>query len=156
MYMTCIPRFCSFFRNSLLILLVFLASCLSEQQSQYPFCVIEACNCTTKKLSSREVVDVICNTIEATDIFSSSYWINSTTNQSFPYESVILEGNQIINLSKMIPASNLTYLNLADNDISGIGDSVFENLQNMRVLILSHNDLEIIHPDAFKVSTTYL
>lgn len=90
------------------------------------------------------------------DIFNVSLWSDSTKNQSYPYDKVALQDNKLTDLSKIIPSSNLTCLDLADNDISRIGDSVFQNLQNMKVLILSHNDLEIIHPDAFQVGITFL
>lgn len=56
-----------------------------------------------------------------------------------------------IELNFTFPQSGLTYLNLANNDIYGIRDNVFQNLQSMRVLILSYNDLELLSPDAFKV-----
>lgn len=117
-----------------------------------PICGIEGCKCE----GSNEKINVICSTIDPQiKIFEAAFWNDSKTHHLYPYDSVTIQDNKINSLNKTFQTSNLTYLNLANNDISGIGEGVFKNLQNMKVLILSYNDLEIIHPDAFKVSEFY-
>ncbi|XP_050299695.1 toll-like receptor 9 isoform X2 [Anthonomus grandis grandis] len=61
-----------------------------------------------------------------------------------------LTNQYFIVLNFTFPKSDLVYLNLANNDIYTIKDSVFQNLQKLEVLILSHNDLELMSPNALK------
>lgn len=114
--------------------------------NKLPFC--KTCKC--RFLSNSDPAEVSCTTKLIYDIFEDYYWIDSTTNQSYAYSSITLQNNEFGNLSYIFPPSNLTYLNLANNDINRISDSVFQNFQNMKTLILSYNDLEILHPNAFK------
>lgn len=147
---------CSYFRQFVLFLAFLVNGSISTSDSKYPLCIKEGCQCTISTVLTKNVVDVTCTTIKNIDLSDVTLWIDVTKNETYPYHAVSLTENTIIDLAKTIPTSELTYLNLANNDINSIGDSVFQNLQNMSVLILSHNDLEIIHPDAFKVRITYL
>ncbi|KAJ8971417.1 hypothetical protein NQ317_018152 [Molorchus minor] len=114
--------------------------------NQFPFCKICRCHFTDNSASA----DVTCTTNIQYNIFNDYFWKDQDTNESYAYNSINFQNNKFINLTYIFPPSNLTYLNLANNAIYGIADSVFQNFQNMDTLILSYNDLEIIHPDAFK------
>lgn len=134
----------------ILLVIAFVGSTVAES-SQLPFCKICKCHFASNE---EEQADVTCTTNIIYNIFDDYYWKANGTNQSYAYASINFQNNQFGELTYIFPSSNLTYLNLANNDINKIADSVFQNLQNMRTLILSYNDLEILHPDAFKVKST--
>lgn len=106
-----------------------------------------------KTNAGTDYADVICTNKVSHDIFDSNFWQAVVDNKthSYNYHSFNIQNNVFSNLSKEFPSSNLVYLNLANNNIVSITQSVFRNLQNMKVLILSYNDLDNIDPDAFKV-----
>lgn len=83
---------------------------------------------------------------------SNSTWINPATNQPYPYLAITLTNQNFIELNYTFPDIDVTYLNLANNDIYRIRGGVFQDLQSMEVLILSSNDLELLSPDAFRVA----
>ncbi|KAJ8929458.1 hypothetical protein NQ314_017838 [Rhamnusium bicolor] len=128
-----------------LLAAAFIGTILADS-IQLPFCKI--CKCHFVNNSAQ--ADVTCTTNIQYNIFNDYFWKNNATNESYAYASINFQNNQFINLSYTFPPSELTYLNLANNAIYGIADSVFQNLQNMETLILSYNDLEILHPDALK------
>ncbi|XP_057654464.1 chondroadherin-like [Diorhabda carinulata] len=115
-------------------------------QNKFPLCKI--CACTVD--NNETTANVTCVKPIEYEIFSDYFWFSNATNTSIAYNSITINYNKFIDFNKVFPTSNLTYLNLANNNIFNISDSIFKNLQNMVVLILSYNDLEIIHPDAFR------
>lgn len=131
-------------------LLILLASAfvgvIFAESDKLPFCKICKCHFS----NDDEQADVTCTTNIIYNIFDDYYWKINGTNESYAYATINFQNNQFGDLTYIFPPSNLTYLNLANNDINKIADSVFQNLQNMETLILSYNDLEILHPDAFK------
>lgn len=132
---------------SLIFSLFTLVSLTSSQTSKLPLCV--SCNCIFPNNSGP--AKVTCDKDVKNVLTSLSAWIDSSEgNQSYPYIEITLTNQNFIELNFTFPASDLTYLNLDNNDIYRITDSVFQNLQKMETLILSNNDLELLSPDAFK------
>ncbi|CAG9861117.1 unnamed protein product [Phyllotreta striolata] len=116
-------------------------------KNKFPLCKLCKCNFNANDTAA----DVMCKELLPYDhIFQDYFWKLNNTNESIAYNSLVINNNNFNNLTELFPKSNLTLLNLAENNIVIIKDSVFRNLQNMVVLILSHNDLETIHPDTFK------
>ncbi|KAG5876561.1 hypothetical protein JTB14_004213 [Gonioctena quinquepunctata] len=129
-----------------LILATTLGFTLAQSNNtRLPFCRL--CKCDT---DGDEHANVTCTVDIRNYVFEDSFWFNNKTNNSYDYNSINFQNNVFINLTYIFPKSNLTHMNLANNAIYGIADKVFQNLQNMVTLILSYNDLEILHPDAFK------
>ncbi|XP_066144582.1 leucine-rich repeat neuronal protein 1-like [Euwallacea fornicatus] len=108
----------------------------------------EKCVCTYNDGS--QTIKVTCTKNVQALLLDNSSWIDPNTKLLYEYTEVTLTNQNFIKLNFTFPKNNLTYLNLANNDIYSITDSVFQNLQNMRVLILSNNDLELLSVDAFK------
>lgn len=146
-----------------MILFLFL-SCLvassiglnASNETHFPLCTF--CKCQTGTTAGAESADVECFEKVHHDIFSLNFWVNTTANKTitYNYRTFSIQNNVLTHLHKDFPSSNLIYLNLANNDISSINQSVFRNLQNMEILILSHNNLDDIDPDAFRVSRVFL
>lgn len=121
--------------------------------TQFPLCTI--CKCKTNKHAEKDYADVICTSIVSHDIYKLDFWETKDEKNKthlYNYHSFTIQNNVFTNLSKEFPLSNLVYLNLANNRIVKINQNVFKNLESMEVLILSHNDLDDIDPDGFKVS----
>ncbi|CAG9815183.1 unnamed protein product [Phaedon cochleariae] len=132
---------------SLVVLSIAFGSALAvTNNSNSPFCKL--CICSWNHEGT--YTNVSCTKPIPNYAFENSSWIENDSNKPYEYTAVSFQNNHFNNLSYVFPRSNLIYFNLAHNDIFRISDSVFRNLQNMVVLILSYNDLEIIHPDAFK------
>lgn len=125
------------------------ASAAEQTYTKFPFCKIAICQFTNQ--SGVQMADVSSTQEKKLQIINKNFWMNTTTNVSYAYRSVTFQNNKFIALNFTFPPSSLSYMNLAFNDIYHLGKGVFKNLQNMTTLILSNNDLENIHPDAFEV-----
>lgn len=112
-----------------------------------PLCE-EKCTCSYEVNSEQAKVTCVKNVKPL--LYNNATWFNLSTNQSYGYLELTLTNQNFIELNFTFPKSALTYLNLANNDIYQISDNVFQNLQQMKVLILSNNDLTLLSPDAFK------
>lgn len=134
--------------TSLLSFLPYFILPILLHADKLPLCS-DNCNCLF--INNTESAKVTCVKDVKTIVTNTSSWINPADNQSYPYLALTLTNQMFIELNFTFPQSGLTYLDLANNDIYGIRDNVFQNLQSMRVLILSYNDLELLSPDAFKV-----
>lgn len=137
-----------------LILTLLVTTCLGTDDSNstnLPLCTI--CTCHTNTKANILYADVICQKKIDYDIFAKSFWQIDILNKTYScnYTSLNFQNNHMISLTQEFPPSNLTYLNLAHNEIADISKGIFKNLQNMKTLILSYNDLDNIDPDAFKV-----
>lgn len=119
----------------------------NNAQLSLPFCTI----CKCKLIDDDDSIEIDCSGNMKDQLFNTSYWINATTNQTYPNRYLAVENSAIITLNQKFPKSDLIVLQLANNSIFNISDNVFCNLQKMEVLILSFNNLEVLHPDAFKV-----
>ncbi|VEN40652.1 unnamed protein product [Callosobruchus maculatus] len=109
------------------------------------------CNCTNGEKNS---FDVYCSGKSGEqDLFSEKNW-KSAKNEAYNYNytSLSFQNGWLPNLTQTFPSLSLISLDLSYNHINSIGKNVFINLTNMRTLILSHNDLENIDPDAFKAT----
>ncbi|KAL1501242.1 hypothetical protein ABEB36_006604 [Hypothenemus hampei] len=126
-----------------------LCSCLvySTIGDQLPLC---GDNCSCIFVDNKESAKVTCTKNVQILVTNPTTWINPDTNSSYQYLEITMTNQNFIELNFTFPANDLTYLNLAGNDIYRIKDSVFMNLQKMKVLILSGNDLELLSPHAFK------
>ncbi|RZC39590.1 leucine-rich repeat neuronal protein 1, partial [Asbolus verrucosus] len=127
----------------LFFLFLTLAS-LSNAQNVPPFCKI--CTCENDDNNNFEIT---CTRNVNMYINDNSYWMDQNNNRSYSYKSLTIHNNPILTLKKQFPPSNIVLLNLANNSIVNISDSIFSNLQNMETLILSYNNIELLHPDAF-------
>ncbi|XP_066252048.1 leucine-rich repeat neuronal protein 1-like [Euwallacea similis] len=112
-----------------------------------PLCT-EKCECTYNDDS--EKIKVACAKNVQALLPNNSTWFDPDTNRSYAFSEIELTNQNFIELNFTFPNCEITHLNLADNDIYSIKDNVFQNLQNMRVLILSSNDLESLSTDVFK------
>lgn len=141
---------CLVFILSILVISIYGAHA-ANNTTQFPLCTI--CTCQIKNETGSTYADVICKRVSH-NIYSLEFWQTKDKNEThnFNYHSFNIQNNVFTNLSQEFPPSNLVYLNLANNRIVSITQSVFKNLQNMVVLVLSYNDLDNIDPDAFKVS----
>lgn len=122
--------------------------CAAEpDQNKFPLCKI----CTCKFDVNETTADVLCAAHgNYQSIYQDYFWKLNATNESVAYNSLAIHYEKLTNMTNVFPPSNLTVLDLANNNIMSIKDSIFKNLQNMKVLILSYNDLDLIHPDTFK------
>ncbi|XP_072381559.1 CD180 antigen-like isoform X1 [Diabrotica undecimpunctata] len=130
------------------IFAVFTILLIYTQADSDDFPLCKACGCSFN--SNNTEANVTCTKPNTNQILQHYFWIKNGTNDSIPYNRVVINNEKFINFTYVFPSSQLVYLNLAYNSIFNISDSIFKNLQNMQVLILSYNDLEIIHPDTFK------
>ncbi|ENN73247.1 hypothetical protein HUJ04_000584 [Dendroctonus ponderosae] len=129
-----------------LALLVFLLPCLIEAD-KLPLC---SDNCSCIFVNDTLVSRVTCTKDVKDLVMLNSTWINPATTKPYPYLAITLTNQNFIELNFTFPDSDVTYLNLANNDIYRIRGGVFQDLQSMEVLILSSNDLELLSPDAFR------
>ncbi|XP_060534097.1 leucine-rich repeat-containing protein 70-like [Cylas formicarius] len=126
-------------------LLVWISDAQSQQDStNLPLC--QYCYCADDVAPPK----VICIKDVKEVLAQPDNWVDAQTNQSYQYADLTLANQNFIELNFTFPTANLTYLNLAKNDIYRITASAFKNLQQMKTLILSNNDLELLLPDAFK------
>lgn len=112
-------------------------------QSRSPFCDI--CNCISND------TEVVCNRAIGTQLWLNSSWFDTQNGQIYPLQRVTVQNSPVLNLQQQFPSSEIVYLNLANNSIVNVSDDVFANLQKMEVLILSYNNIELLHPNAFYV-----
>ncbi|KAF5276179.1 hypothetical protein FQA39_LY18601 [Lamprigera yunnana] len=126
---------------SVLLLTVFWAIAVSQERT--PLC--DVCFCISPP-NEPPSVDCFANTIM--DIFKDEFWFNSQT--SYSIHSLSLQYNNLMNMTRKFPASDLKELDLSDNPVIQLGPGIFSRLQNMTTLILSRNRIEVLNPHVFK------
>jgi len=130
---------------SLTILIILICRTTSEDPNVPPFCHLCAC-----ENNDSNQFDVTCTKDIKEYLFDTYYWINKDNNESYSYDQLSIQNTPILTLDKQFPASSIKMLNLAKNSIVNISDNIFSNLQSMEILVLSFNNIELLHPDAFK------
>ncbi|XP_018320781.1 leucine-rich repeat neuronal protein 3-like [Agrilus planipennis] len=108
-----------------------------------PFC--DKCHC-----SKEEPLIVDCASVKITNLFEDYYWMDKTTNISYSIAALNLSSNDLGDIKKIFPKSNLTVLDLSNNYIRSLDDQVFTNLEMMEILILSYNEIEHLNPNTFR------
>lgn len=131
----------------MLLIVLSLILSISSAQNEPPFCTL--CRCINDDSNHFEVT---CTKDVRSYIFDKSSWVDHDDNTTYSYSKITIQNSPILSLNQQFPASNIVYLNLANNSIVNISDDVFQNLQNMQVLDLSYNNIELLHPNAFDVS----
>ncbi|CAH0549521.1 unnamed protein product [Brassicogethes aeneus] len=128
-----------------IIVLIFVQTSLQDLLSNFPLCSSNGiCTC-----ENNNGISANCTNLPQETLGKESTWLDQD-NKNFAYKKVTVNNGIYVNLSQQFPSSNLEYLNLENNQIAILGNSVFQNLQNMTTLILSHNRINIIDPEAFK------
>ncbi|CAH1380376.1 unnamed protein product [Tenebrio molitor] len=94
--------------------------------------------------------DVTCTGNIWTQVFDESSWTDKNLNKSYPYKSLTVHNSPLLSLDKKFFSSNIVYLDLANNSIVNVSDGIFSNLQDMETLVLSFNNIESLHPNAFE------
>lgn len=124
-------------------LLISVALAVVRGQGRSPFCDICTCNLNT--------TEVLCNQAIGNQLWINSSWFDTQTGQIYPLKRVTVQNSPVLSLQQPFPQSDIVYLNLANNSIVNISDNIFSNLQKMEVLILSYNNINLLHPNAFYV-----
>lgn len=131
------------------LLLAFLLALTGAQDTstELKFCTI--CKCTPVS-NDEKSVDVDCTNHNVKNyLYEESFW----QEQDQTINSLNVQYNDLRELATQFRPSNLTKLDLSNNSIISIGELVFSNLENMEELILSNNDLSILTPESFRVSS---
>jgi Leucine-rich repeat (LRR) protein len=131
----------------LLFLLLGALLPLCTPQNGPPFS--KSCKCVEDDSNK---FDVTCTGNIWTQVFDESSWTDKNLNKSYPYKSLTVHNSPLLSLDKKFFSSNIVYLDLANNSIVNVSDGIFSNLQDMETLVLSFNNIESLHPNAFEVS----
>lgn len=132
------------------VFLICLVLCFLRVQNLPLIC--SHCDCSNINATYTEV---ICQTdIKQynTLLFENSTESNKTSNNDDvnSISDLSIKFNDLTVLSNVFRVDNVIRLDLRNNMISELADSVFNRLQKMETLILSQNNIEVLKPDVFK------
>ncbi|XP_044764370.1 leucine-rich repeat neuronal protein 2-like isoform X2 [Coccinella septempunctata] len=126
-------------------LLVYLSCLFLGVRNQPPSSLCSRCNCSNINATFLEVL-CLSDIKEIADVI----FANGTQGDLLSVSDLTIRYNELNTLADGFATENVVRLDLSFNKISHVKNNVFSRLQKLETLVLSHNNVENLHPNAFQ------